>query len=397
MKNIVIEKMAELPITSLKVEMVERKGLGHPDYITDSIMENFSRELCKYYIKHFGTILHHNVDKGDIVGGATIPEFGGGKVTTPILMFFSGRATAKVGDHVVPLKEIAINSAKNWIKQNMRFLDPEEHVLYNVETKQGSADLQDIFARKEKIPGANDTSVGLGYAPFTPTESLVYETERYINSKQFKKKFPVSGEDVKVMGLRQNGQISLTIAMAMIDRFVKNEDDYFKQKEEILEDLRQFIKNKYDQKVDLFLNTLDKKGRGKAGLFLTVTGTSAEMGDDGQVGRGNRVNGIIAFNRHSSLEATAGKNPVNHVGKLYNILATIISNRIYKEVPGIDEVAVKLLSQIGRPINDPWMARVEILSKNGYDEKHVQRIVEEELDNVTKLTMAIVNGKINLF
>ena len=75
---------------------------------------------------------------------------------------------------------------------------------YQVELKPGSAALTDIFKRKGEILGANDTSAAVGYAPLTPTENIVLETERFINSKSFKKKFPESGEDVKIMAFRTN-------------------------------------------------------------------------------------------------------------------------------------------------------------------------------------------------
>ena len=61
--------------------------------------------------------------------------------------------------------------------------------------------------------------------------------------------------------------------------------------------------------------------RGAGGMYLTVLGTSADGADGGQVGRGNRVNGLISLHRPMSTEAAAGKNPVSHVGKIYNLLA----------------------------------------------------------------------------
>ncbi|MEM1761829.1 MAG: methionine adenosyltransferase, partial [Desulfurococcaceae archaeon] len=64
-------------VQDMKVELVERKGLGHPDYIADSASEAASRMLCKYYLKEFGTILHHNLDKTLLVGGQASPRFGG--------------------------------------------------------------------------------------------------------------------------------------------------------------------------------------------------------------------------------------------------------------------------------------------------------------------------------
>ena len=66
----------------------------------------------------------------------------------------------------------------------------------------------------------------------------------------------------------------------------------------------------------------DPKASDESGIYLTVTGLSAEQGDDGEVGRGNRVNGLITPSRAMSLEAAAGKNAVAHVGKLYNLWRT---------------------------------------------------------------------------
>ncbi|HSJ96111.1 MAG TPA: methionine adenosyltransferase, partial [Myxococcota bacterium] len=62
------------------VEVVERKGLGHPDSICDALAEAFSLALSRFYREHFGRILHHNVDKVLLVGGRAEPAFGGGAV-----------------------------------------------------------------------------------------------------------------------------------------------------------------------------------------------------------------------------------------------------------------------------------------------------------------------------
>ncbi|MCX8196689.1 MAG: methionine adenosyltransferase, partial [Acidilobaceae archaeon] len=110
-RNIVIEALQQQPVKSHSVEFVERKGLGHPDYIADSLSEEFSLELCKEYQKRFGAILHHNVDKVLLVGGQSNPKFGGGEVITPIFIIMSGRATSEVntngGVEYVPVGRIA--------------------------------------------------------------------------------------------------------------------------------------------------------------------------------------------------------------------------------------------------------------------------------------------------
>ncbi|MCY0882344.1 MAG: methionine adenosyltransferase, partial [Acidianus infernus] len=207
MKNIVVEPARIQDINSLPVELVERKGTGHPDYIADSASEEASRKLSLYYLKKFGTILHHNLDKTLVVGGQAQPEFKGGEVIQPIYIIVAGRATTEVrtedGIQNVPVGTIIVESVKNWIKNNFRYLDPEKHVIVDYKVSKGSADLVGIFNKGKTVPLSNDTSFGVGFAPFSTLEELVYQTERMLNSKEVKSELPEIGEDIKVMGLRK--------------------------------------------------------------------------------------------------------------------------------------------------------------------------------------------------
>jgi S-adenosylmethionine synthetase len=404
-KNIVIEEFPYPSVEELKVELVERKGLGHPDYISDASAEAASRELSKYYLKNFGRILHHNLDKVLLVGGQASPRFGGGEVLHPIYIIVSGRATTEVrtedGITYVPVGSIIVKAVKDWIRRNFRFLDPESHVIVDYKIGKGSVDLVGLFDSAERIPRANDTSFGSGYAPLSTLEKLVLETERHLNSKHIKSKIPEVGEDIKVMGLRKDKKIELTIAAAIISQLVKDIHEYLTVKEEIKEevlDLASRIAPDYD--VTVYVNTGDIPEKNI--VYLTVTGTSAEHGDDGATGRGNRANGLITPFRPMSLEATAGKNPVSHVGKIYNVLANKIANEIYDKVSGIKEVYVEILSQIGRPIDDPLVANVKVNLENGVKlsrdmMREIESIVEENLRNVNKLTELILNENVMLF
>ncbi len=401
MKNIIVEQFKQVPVTKQRIEIVERKGIGHPDTICDSIMNEICIILCEEYLKKVGVILHHNIDKALLVAGQIEPKFGGGKVTAPMLLIFGDRATYNVGDIEFPVKEIAVSTAKNWLKENIINLDPENHMKYQVELKPGSLAITDIFRRKDEILGAGDTSAAIGYAPFTPTESVVLNVEKFLNSKSFKKEFPESGEDIKVMGFRSNEDLHFTIGMAFVDKFVISEGQYFKRKEEIVERIKGFVseKSRNDFKnVEIDLNTLDRKGREIEGLYLTVTGTSADSGDCGQVGRGNRANGVISLNRPASEEAAAGKNPVSHVGKIYNLLSFKIAKEIYDQVTGLEEVYVWLLSQIGRPINDPKIAATQVVLSEGTKLESMKRQIEEavnkELDDINGFCKELVTGKI---
>jgi S-adenosylmethionine synthetase len=400
MSEIIIDSLRQTPLPEHRTEICERKGLGHPDTICDAIMDEVSRALSLEYLKRFGSIMHHNIDKGLLVAGDVEVAFGGGKVVKPMLLVFGDRATFTVGSETIPVEDITIKTAKEWIKKNLRLVDPDNHIKYDVELKRGSQALTDIFQRKEKYLGANDTSAAVGFAPLTSTEQTVRDTEFYINSEEFKKEFPVTGEDVKVMGLRKDDVLDLTIGTAFIDSHIDNESKYFRLKEEVLEKIKQYVRSKVEMKTSLYLNTADRPGRGIGGLYLTVLGTSADGGDCGQVGRGNRVNGIIPLNRPTCSEAACGKNPVSHVGKIYNILTYKMAEEIYGKVPGISEVYVWLLSQIGRPINEPKIVSTQLILESNTSVKDVTRPVEEviqgELDRLDVFCNDLVYGKVKL-
>jgi S-adenosylmethionine synthetase len=401
-RNILVDALKQTPLEQQKLEIVERKGLGHPDYICDAIMDRISVRLSQEYLRRAGAIMHHNVDKSLLAAGEAETRFGGGVIKEPMRLIIGDRATFQINDIQIPVKEIAIQTAKEWFKEKLRFVDAEKHVTYQVELKPGHPELVDIFSRKKgKLLDANDTSAAVGYAPMTKTEKIVLKTEQYINSPEFKRRFPESGEDVKVMGLRKNNDLRLTISMAFVDRFVKDEKDYFRKKDEIYEDINNFVKEHADfESVTMNLNTLDVRGRGISGVYLTVLGTSAESGDSGQVGRGNRVNGVIPLNRPLCSEAAAGKNPVSHVGKIYNSLTHYIADRVYKQVPEIEEVYIWLLSQIGRPIDQPAIAAAQVIMKpnNSFNsvKKQIEEVVNSELESIDKYCNDLAQGKISI-
>ena len=406
-RNIVFEAIKKQPVEDMNVELVERKGLGHPDYIADSASEAASRALCKYYLKEFGTILHHNLDKTLLVGGQAYPRFGGGYVIEPIYIIVAGRATTEVktddGVVTVPFGSLIVKAVKDWIREHMRYLDPEEHVIVDYRVRKGSVDLVSVFeAGKDKIPLANDTSIGVGYAPLSTLEKLVLETERMLNSREYKSRNPAVGEDIKVLGLRQDKKIKLTIAAATIDQLVRDVDEYLNVKEQIKEDVLDLavkITNEHD--VEVYVNTADMPEKGI--VYLTVTGTSAEHGDDGATGRGNRANGLIPPMRPISMEATAGKNPVNHVGKIYNVVAQRIADKIYHSLDGFREIYVEIVSQIGKPIDQPLITTIRVVPSSDTDNvpshlvNEAKAIADEELAKITQVTRLVLEDKVTLF
>ncbi len=403
MRAINVEELHQSTIEEKAIEIVERKGQGHPDYIIDGASEAVSRALCKYYSKTFGVVFHHNVDKGLLVGGRANPRFGGGEVAEPINIIVAGRAVTQVtkdGETTsIPVGSIALKAIRDFLENNMRFLDLERHVVCSSMIKQGSVDLISNFEASQDMPLSNDTSIGVGYAPLSQTETLVMETEKYLNSKKTKKELPELGEDIKVMGLRRDKHIDLTIAGPLISSLTPDLEHYLSVKEEIKERISDLAGKLTECSTHIFVNMADRPEKGT--VYLTVTGTSAEQGDDGNTGRGNRVHGLITPGRPMSMEAAAGKNPINHVGKIYNVLAGEAADKIYCEVGGIKEVYLKILSQIGKPIDQPLVADVQLITEkgeiSGKMKTEIHGIIDEQLAEIKRISAQIIDGKATLF
>ncbi|MDX1251762.1 MAG: methionine adenosyltransferase [Gammaproteobacteria bacterium] len=396
--NITIAPLITSPVTT---EIVERKGLGHPDTLCDALAEQFSLALSRFYLDRFGFILHHNVDKGLLWGGAARPAFGGGEVLQPMEIFLTGRATCEFRGVKIPVEELAIEASRRWLKEHLHALDPERHVRIHTLIRRSSPDLIELFLRGQKTGAvlANDTSCGVGYAPLDTLERTVLQVERHLNSPAIKAAHPELGEDIKVMGTRQGDSIILTIACALIDRHVASLTDYLAKKVRLRELALAAARQASDARVAVEVNTAD--GDNEESIYLTVTGTSAEAGDDGQVGRGNRVNGLIAFYRPMSMEAAAGKNPISHVGKLYNVAAHRIAHAVASEVAGVQEVYCYLVSQIGRPIQEPQIADLHVRVKEGCAlheiRPYIAEIAQAHLSTVDTLWRDLLAGEQTIF
>ncbi len=366
------------PVGKRNTELVERKGLGHPDSICDGIAESVSRSLSEEYKKRFGRVLHHNTDEVQLVAGDSKPEYGGGEVVTPIYVLLAGRATKEFEGEKIPVDEIALEAARDYIRDNFEELELRQ-VEFDCRIGETSTDLKSIFSNES--PVSNDTSFGVGHSPLSNTEKVVRSVEELIRNQVHE-----AGEDVKVMGLRRGSKLKLTVAAAMISERVAGIEEYLEAKKKIKKVAENYIRDNTSLEPEIFVNTADDMEVGD--VYLTETGTSAEMGDDGSVGRGNRVNGLITPHRSMSLEAASGKNPVNHVGKIYNVLA----NRISESLSGHGFTEVKMLSQIGVPMDEPQS--VEVRSEASKEE--VKEAIRKELDSPS-ITEEAIEGDLSTF
>lgn len=396
-RNIIIEELDQTPIEQCRTEIVERKGIGHPDSIADGLAESVSRALCKMYLKKYERILHHNTDEVQIVGGQSAPTFGGGVILAPVYILLVGRATTTVDGERLPYRAEAIKAARNYLEQNCTHLDLDADVMLDCRIGEGSIDLRGLYGTEKML--ANDTSFGVSFAPLSETERITYDVERYINGP-LKQELPEAGQDVKVMAWRNGDRLNLTIAAAMVDKLIPDIDHYQSVVEQLGDKVLDFATKATSREVKVFVNNADNYEEGV--FYLTVTGLSMENGDDGSVGRGNRANGLITPYRPMSMEAAAGKNPVTHVGKLYNVLARIMASDIADECGSdILEAQVRLVSQIGAPIDMPQGASAQLILAEGVKisslESDVRGIIDNHLENIASLTHKLVNGEISVF
>ena len=315
----------------------------------------------------------------------------------PVYILLVGRATKEFEGIELATDSVAIQVFRKYLKNTLVNVDLDRDVIMDCKLGTGSSDLRDVFKR-ERVPVANDTSFGVGHVPFSELENIVYNTKRQLLT-DLKSRIPGIGEDMKVMGLRDGENITLTICSGMIGRHIDDLNSYISMTEEMKAYTEELAARYTERDVKVYINAGDNLKTGS--VFLTVTGTSSEMGDDGSVGRGNRCNGLITPNRPMSMEATSGKNPINHIGKIYNLLSTQMAHDIVKEVPDVQDVYIRLLSQIGKPIDQPLVASAQIIPREGTSfgkvKAETEVIIDDWLSNVTKITEMVIKGELNTF
>lgn len=392
-------------------EFVERKGKGHPDTLSDALAETFSAKYSKYTKDNFGAVLHHNFDKVGLLGGASYVKFGEGYLTKPIRVLLNGRASTKFADTVIPVKEMLIEWTKEFMHQAFPMIDVDKDLEfhYNLSNQSSPGKTEEDQAQKgtrkywfeprglfdlqeTKKLFSNDTSMGVGYAPYTKLEQLVLAIEGKLNSKEFKQKYPWIGSDIKIMGFRFRDSFVITMCIPQISIYVANIDEYRQNMEFVRGIIFSIAQEMGIEKFDLHTNTRDNYENSE--LYLTVTGSSIESGDEGLVGRGNRINGIISPTRLMSMEGACGKNPVYHIGKIYYVTANEISKKIYNKFNIKNEVV--LISQSGRDLLDPWVVCVSVPTDFN-NIASIENYVKEEISQIPEYTKQLIEQQLQVF
>lgn len=419
LNNFIVFRTGKPNVNDSEYEVVERKGVGHPDNLCDAIAEKISVAYSTYCLDKYGVILRHMVDKVAVLGGSSKVSFGKGEMTSPIRILLNGRFTHSFLDEKIDYMKIVNYVVRDHFNNIFPLLDTDKWlkiidnthfsqgpgVVYNKDGTTKNERSQFFLVSNEKYTKhhsngfrSNDTSTTVSYFPLSDLENMVIISEGLLDSTEFKKTHQYVGTDIKVMGKRVNKSIELTLCIPFIAEFTPHQEFYIQKLKELKELLINVLKGEFPvYSINVILNTRDNFDN--QDVYLTAIGSAVESGDEGAVGRGNRSNGVIPFTRNMNSEAPCGKNPVYHTGKIFTVIGDIIAEEIYK-ILGIENT-VYLTSQMGRDMNDPWQVAIAFdgLQKDIDMELRasINNIVEENLKKHSEVTGRIVSGKIKIY
>ncbi|MYR55982.1 methionine adenosyltransferase [Streptomyces sp. SID625] len=389
--------------------IVERKGLGHPDTLADHLAERLSRAYSHHSVERFGAVLHHNFDKLALLGGASEVRYGAGRMTAPVRVLVNGRAAPMCGGERIPVEEIVEAEVRAFFAERLPEVSDHLDIAFNITSNSSPGavltgdeapdrtrwfnprSIEDLRERRVRL--SNDTSLGTGWAPENTFESFVRELVNHFSGESdFTRTHAWCGSDVKLMGYWDGEQADVVLCVPQKSPFVASRAEYVRNTETVLAECQRLAALWLPGTEARFrLNARDVPEKDE--LYLTYTGSSIESGDEGVVGRGNRVNGLITPLRPMNLEGANGKNPVYHVGKLYNIAARRLAERLH-EATG-EHAEVHLVSATGQRLDQPWRVLVRLASPDVKVDK-VQALVEETLGEFPALTDELVSDGIVL-
>ncbi|MFE1249633.1 methionine adenosyltransferase [Streptomyces sp. NPDC058766] len=387
--------------------IVERKGLGHPDTLADQLAERLSRAYSAYTVQHFGAVLHHNFDKLALLGGASEVRYGAGRMTAPVRVLVNGRAAPMCGGERIPVEEIVEAEVRAFFARRLPEVSDHLDITFNITSNSSPGavltgdevpdrtrwfnprSIDDLRERRVRL--SNDTSLGTGWAPENVFESFARElVDHFSGESDFTLSHAWCGSDVKLMGYWDGERADVVLCVPQKSRLVASRAEYVQNTESVLAECYRLAGlHLPGAEASFRLNARDVPEKDE--LYLTYAGSSIESGDEGVVGRGNRVNGLITPLRPMNLEGANGKNPVYHVGKLYNVAARRLAQRLHEATGGHAEV--HLVSTTGQRLDQPWRVLVRLSSPDAEVDK-VQSLVAEALGEFPALTDELVSDGI---
>jgi S-adenosylmethionine synthetase len=393
---ITLQKQHEPEDIDRGFNVVERKGIGHPDSLADLIAEEFSRRYSLHGLDRFGAVPNHWVDKVALVGAEAEVAFGHYTVHKPISAYLFGKVTRSVGDRSIPIEDMFRAVVEDVLAEATGSEDIVRSMRSFVENTAGvGADHPASFYRPSageecRVPGggalANDTAFCSAYAPADPLDVLAVDVENHVNGSSFKDGLDGLGSDVKVMLVRAGSVLEATVCLPVHPEAVGSHREY-----------KALVSEAYDR-LDAFVNehpvvrrrpwltrlSVNTKDHG-SGAYLAPFGTSLGKGDCGLVGRGNKANGVISASGGAGVEALAGKNPVHHTGKLYTLAAARLADRIHAKFGVPNEVV--LVSRNGDRLDAPSFVGVRLARRDSrLDRDAVQKLTAATLAELPLLS-----------
>ncbi|MEV5632097.1 MULTISPECIES: methionine adenosyltransferase [Micromonospora] len=343
-------------------DVAERKGIGHPDSLADLVADSFSRRYSATCRERFGAVPNHWVDKVTLVGAAADVRFGGYDIRKPVDCYLFGKVTERIDGNDASVAKLFDDTVRAVLTSTLDDPTILGHLRIHVNNTAGTGvDHDREFYQPRTAAGitkvlaseavANDTVVCAGTSLRGIAARTAVRLETLLTGATFRTRYQ-TGTDVKVMVVRDRGQLDVTAAVPFHPASVHGWSEYRTALDAIRDEIEGELKRVLDETptatgARLSLNTKDVPGRG----YLAPFGTSLGKGDCGAVGRGNRYNGAIEPLRPASGEAPAGKNPLHHVGKIYTAVADELARRIMAELGTYAEVLIA--ARNGGQLDDP--------------------------------------------
>ncbi len=363
---------------TLRIEAVERKGVGHPDSLADALANEVSVAFSRRCLDQFGVILHHNLDKLYIGGGNFLNDFGSYQRMQPISVRTNGRMSNMFGIKHIDVELIQRNAIWQYLSKVLPHLSPEDVAIAPNTTSFHRVPYRFAPKNKGDIPHtvslkANDTSFCVSHWPPTIAESVTYRLERYFWKEEdgfAVPRFREVGQDIKVFVLRKEKHLEITLCVPTISRYTQSHGHYrdlIRHHESSLRSLAEQLVASFGIVVSLHVNPQENP-------YMLGVGSCIECGEEGLVGRGNTIMGIISSHRTHTQESWAGKNPVYHTGRVLGYLTAKLARAISARLRV--KCSVSTMTQCGGSLIPPEFLGVSVDST--VDQHDIESIVESE-------------------
>lgn len=382
----------------LPVEVVERKGIGHPDTLADALAERMSVAYSRHCRDRFGAVLHHNLDKLYLRGGHAHTGLGQFKMTEPTLLVIGGRISSSFAGEPIAYRELFETVARDYLATVLPHFDVDKwlHIQHATTDRsrfptwfrpRGLDDLPEL-----RQPTGSDTVAVTAWWPLTPTERLVLSLERYLNKEATGPRYPHLGQDIKVMAVRRGRRVIATVNVAVHPSAAPTVNAYESVLALLWPELMAVAEQTVgaDLEVNVCINTQVSNPYAAKRQYLLGSGTCLEFGEEGFVGRGNGASGLIAVHRPKSVEAAFGKNPTYHSGKVYSLYGEQIAREVHVETGAA--ATVTIVSGNSIPLRDPTYVAVDL--DGDADVAAAKIIVNRVLETTDHVALAVDEGRL---